>query len=70
MTGSDGDEEAFASLADFATFKQRMANEVAQLQAAVQRSMNDIIEVSRRPALGGGGGPSRFKTHPGRFAAG
>ena len=31
MTGSDGDEEAFASLDDFATFKQKMANDVAQL---------------------------------------
>ena len=36
MTGSNGDKGAFASLADFATFKQRMANEVAQLEAALQ----------------------------------
>ena len=29
MTGSDGVEEAFALLVDFATFKLKMANEVA-----------------------------------------
>ena len=54
MPGSDGDEEAPASLADLATFKQEMANEIAQLQAALQRSMNDMIEASRCPAHGGG----------------
>ena len=52
MSGSDGDEEAFASLVDVATFKQRMANEVAQLEAALQILKNDIIEASRLRAIG------------------
>ena len=54
MTGSDGVEEAFASLVDFAAFKLKMANEVAQLQTALESSMNDITEASHRPTLGGG----------------
>ena len=63
MAGSDGDEEVFASLADFAPFKQNMANMIAQFQAPLQRSMNDIIEASRCPALeGGAGGASRIRT--------
>ena len=53
MTGSDGEEEAFALLADFASFKQRMAEEVAQHQAALHISMNDIIEASRLRGTGG-----------------
>ena len=54
MTCSDGVKEAFASLVGFATFKLKMANEVAQIQAALESSMNDITEASHRPALGGG----------------
>ena len=55
MSGSDRDEEAPASLADCAIFKQEMVNDVGQLQAALQRSVDDIIEVSRRLGHGGGG---------------
>ena len=53
MTGSDGVEEAFASLRDFATFKLKMANKVAQPQAAIESSMKDITEAFHRPALRG-----------------
>ena len=53
MAGSDGEEGVFASPADHATFKQRMANELAQLRTALQKSMNNIIEASRRPSLWG-----------------
>ena len=55
MTGSDGVEEAFESLVGLATFKLEIANEIAQLQAALESSVNDITKASHRPALGGGG---------------
>ena len=38
MTGSDSEEAGHVSPAELATFKQDMANEVAQLQAALQRN--------------------------------
>lgn len=44
MTGSDSDEAGSVSRADFATFKQDIGNEIAQLQLAVQRSINDLVD--------------------------
>ena len=42
MTGSDCEGAGPFSRAELATFKQDMANEVAQLQAALQRMVDDI----------------------------
>ena len=56
MTGSDSEEAGHVSRAELATFKQDMANEVAQLQAALQRTVDDIVDTTRSPAPGAGSG--------------
>ena len=56
MTGSDSEEAGHVSRAELATFKHGMANEVVQLQAALHRTVDDIVDTTRSPALGGGGG--------------
>ena len=56
MTGSDSEEAGHVSQAELATFKQDMASEVAQLQAALQRTVDDIVDATCSPAPGGGGG--------------
>ena len=50
MTGSDCEGVGHVSQAELGTFKQDMANEVAQLQAALQRTVNDIVDATRSPA--------------------
>ena len=59
MTGSDSDEARHVSQADLATFRQDVANEMAQqmaqLQAALDRAMNDFAATIRAPAPVGGG---------------
>ena len=56
MTGSDIEEAGHVSRAELATFKQERANAVAQLQAALQRTVDDIVDATCSPAPGGGGG--------------
>ena len=71
MTGSDSEEAGHVSRAELATFKQDMANEVAQLQAALQRTVDDIVDTTRSPAPGGGGGSNGGPgLQPGSPAAG
>ena len=71
MTGSDSEEAGHVSRAELATFKQDMANEVAQLQAALQRTVDDIVDATRSPAPGGGGGSNGgLGLQPGSPAAG
>ena len=71
MTRRDSEEAGHVSRAELATFRQDMANEVAQLQAAPHRAVNDLVDTTRSPApVGGGesnGGPG---PQPGSIAAG
>ena len=46
ITGNDSDGADPVSQSDLATFKKDMANEVAQLQAVVQRTVDDIVDTS------------------------
>ena len=52
MTGSDSDAAGLVSQGDLATLKQGMANKVAQLQAALQRTVVDIVDATRQPTPG------------------
>ena len=54
--GSDSEEAGHVSQAELGTFKQYMANEVAQLQAALQRTVDDIVDTTRSSASRGVGG--------------
>ena len=51
MTGSDNEEAGHVSRPELATFKQDMTNEVTQLQAALQRTVDDIVDTTRSPCL-------------------
>lgn len=58
-TGSDSDEAGSVSRADFATFRQDIGNEIAQLQLAVQGSINDFVDGGGTAGIAGqpvGGG--------------
>ena len=50
MTGSDSKGAGHVSQAELATFKQDMANEVAQLQAALQRTVDDTCLLYTSPS--------------------
>ena len=50
MTESDSEEAGHFSRAELATFKQDMANEVVQLQAALQRTVYDICLLYTSPS--------------------
>ena len=56
MTGIDSKGAGHVPQVELATFKQDMANEVAQLQAALQRTVDDIVDATCPPAPGGAGG--------------
>ena len=58
MTGSDSEEAGHVARAELATFKQDMANEVTHLQAALQRTVDDIVDATCPHAPGGRGGAS------------
>ena len=50
MTGSDSEKTGHVSRAELAAFRQDMTNEVAQLQAALHRAVNDLADPTRSPA--------------------
>ena len=58
MTGSDSEGAGHVFQAELATFKQDMADEVAVLQAALQRTVDDIVDATCPHAPGGRGGAS------------
>ena len=71
MTGSDSEEAGHVSPAELATFRQNMENEMAQLQAALHRAVNDLADTTRSPApVGGGGSNDGPGPQPGSPAAG
>ena len=71
MTGSDSDEARHVSQADLATFRQDVENEMAQLQAALHRAVNDLADTTRALApVGGGGSNGGPGSQPGSPAAG
>ena len=71
MTGSDSEEAGHVSPAELATFRQNMENELAQLQAALHRAVNDLADTTRSPApVGGGGSNDGPGPQPGSPAAG
>ena len=47
MAGSDSEEAGHVSRAEQAMFKKDMANEVAQFQAVLQRTVDDIVDTTR-----------------------
>ena len=71
MTGSDSEEAGHVSQADLATFRQDVENEMAQLQAALHRAVNDLADTTRALApVGGGGSNGGPGSQPGSPAAG
>ena len=50
MTGSNSEETGHVSRVELAAFRQDMTNEVAQLQAALHRAVNDLADPTRSPA--------------------
>ena len=71
MTGSDSEEAGHVSRAELATFRQDTENEMAQLQAALHRAVNDLADTTRsRAPVGGGGSNGRPGPEPGSPAAG
>lgn len=53
-----------------ATFEQDMTHEVAQLQAALQRTVNDSLDAMRQPVPGGTNGAGGLGRQPSNSAAG
>ena len=49
MAGRESDEAGSVSRADLDIFKQDIGNELAQLQIALQRSINDLVSDRRQP---------------------
>ncbi|CAN0479145.1 unnamed protein product, partial [Laminaria digitata] len=71
MVGSDSDGEAPVSQADLATFRQEMANEVAQLQAVLTKAVKGMVDATRPSAPGrGSDGAGRLGSQHGSSAAG
>ena len=55
MTGIDSEGAGPFTQAELDTFRQDIVNEVVQLQAALQRTVDYIVDAKRQSAPGGGG---------------
>ena len=66
MTGSDSKGGGSVSQADLATLKQDMANEFAQLKSVLQKTMDDLVDATRRAVPGEGTNDAGGRGSPAR----